>query len=104
MPKIELIQGDCLEKMKDIPNDSIDAIVSDPPYELGFMGKKWDNTGIAYNIDLWKECLRVLKPGGHLLAFGGTRTYHRMAVAIEDAGFEVRDMLEWIYSSGFPKS
>jgi len=61
------------------------------------MGKKWDATGIAYNVELWKECLRVLKPGGHLLAFSGTRTYHRMAVAIEDAGFEVRDMLEWIW-------
>jgi len=70
----------------------------------GFMGKEWDGTGIAFNVELWKECLRVLKPGAHLLAFGGTRTYHRMAVAIEDAGFEVRDMLEWIYASGFPKS
>jgi len=104
VPKIELIQGDCLEKMKDMPDESVDAIVTDPPYELGFMGKKWDASGIAYNVDLWQECLRVLKPGGHLLAFGGTRTYHRMAVAIEDAGFEVRDMLEWIYFSGFPKS
>ena len=100
----KVIQGDCLEKLKDLPDESVDAIVSDPPYELGFMGKKWDNSGIAYNVDLWKECFRVLKPGGHLLAFGGTRTYHRMAVAIEDAGFEVRDMLEWIYASGFPKS
>jgi len=104
MPKIELIQGDCSEKLKDIPDGSIDAIVSDPPYELGFMGKKWDASGIAYNVDVWRECLRVLKPGGHLLAFGGTRTYHRMAVAIEDAGFEVRDMLEYIYASGFPKN
>jgi len=104
VPKIELIQGDCLEKLKELPDESVDAIVTDPPYELGFMGKKWDASGITYNIDLWKECLRVLKPGGHLLAFGGTRTYHRMAVAIEDAGFEVRDMLEWIYFSGFPKS
>ena len=85
-------------------DDSIDAIITDPPYELGFMGKKWDSSGIAYNIDLWRECLRVLKPGGHLLAFSGTRTYHRMACSIEDAGFEVRDMLEWIYASGFPKS
>ncbi len=100
----KVIQGDCLEVMKDIPDNSVDSIVTDPPYELGFMGKKWDNTGIAYNVDLWKECLRVLKPGGHLLAFGGTRTYHRMAVAIEDAGFEVRDMIEWVYGSGFPKS
>jgi site-specific DNA-methyltransferase (adenine-specific) len=68
------------------------------------MGKKWDNTGIAYNVDMWKECLRVLKAGGHLVSFGGTRTYHRMAVAIEDAGFEIRDMIEWVYASGFPKS
>ena len=101
---MKILQGDCLGVLKDLEDNSIDSIVTDPPYELGFMGKKWDSTGIAYNVDLWKECLRVLKPGGHLLAFGGTRTYHRMAVAIEDAGFEVRDMLEWIYASGFPKS
>jgi len=99
-----IIQGDCLEKLKDLEDNSVDSIVTDPPYELGFMGKSWDNSGIAYNVDMWKECLRVLKPGGHLLAFGGTRTYHRMAVAIEDAGFEVRDMIEWVYSTGFPKS
>ncbi len=85
--------------------DSVfDSVVTDPPYELGFMGKKWDNTGIAYRVDLWQEVLRVLKPGGHLLSFGGSRTYHRMACAIEDAGFEVRDMVEWMYSTGFPKS
>lgn len=102
--KMKIIQGDCLEKLKDIENNSIDSIVTDPPYELGFMGKKWDNTGIANNVEMWKECLRVLKPGGHLLAFSGTRTYHRMASAIEDAGFEVRDMIEWVYGSGFPKS
>lgn len=97
----KIYQGDCLVRLKEIPDESVDAIVTDPPYELGFMGKSWDASGIAYNVEL---CLRVLKPGGHLLAFGGTRTYHRMAVAIEDAGFEVRDMLEWIYFSGFPKS
>ncbi|MFM7858929.1 MAG: DNA methyltransferase, partial [Flammeovirgaceae bacterium] len=102
--KVNLQQGDCLDLIKNLPDESVDCVLTDPPYELGFMGKKWDNTGIAYNVDLWKECLRVLKPGGHLLAFSGTRTYHRMAVAIEDAGFEVRDMLEWIYASGFPKS
>lgn len=100
----KIIQGDCLDKLKDIPDNSIDSIVTDPPYELGFMGKSWDKTGIANNVEMWKECLRVLKPGGHLLSFGGTRTYHRMACAIEDAGFEVRDMISWIYGSGFPKS
>lgn len=93
-----------MESLKALPSESVDAIVTDPPYELGFMGKKWDASGIAYNVELWAECLRVLKSGGHLLAFSGTRTYHRMAVAIEDAGFEVRDMLEWVYASGFPKS
>ena len=95
---------DCLEGMKLLDDNSIDNIVTDPPYELGFMGKKWDSTGIAYNVELWKECLRVLKPGGHLLAFGGTRTYHRMVCAIEDAGFEIRDCIQWLYGSGFPKS
>ena len=95
---------DCLDGMKLLDDNSVDSIVTDPPYELGFMGKKWDSTGIAYNVELWKECLRVLKPGGHLLAFGGTRTYHRMACAIEDAGFEIKDCIQWIYGSGFPKS
>lgn len=87
-----------------LSNNSIDAIVTDPPYELGFMGKKWDSSGIAYSVELWTECLRVLKPGGHLLSFGGTRTWHRVAVAIEDAGFEIRDNMAWLYGSGFPKS
>lgn len=100
----KIIVGDCLIKLKELEDNSIDSIVTDPPYELGFMGKSWDNTGIANNPKMWEECLRVLKPGGHLLAFSGTRTYHRMAVAIEDAGFEVRDMIEWVYGSGFPKS
>lgn len=95
---------DCLEGLKQLDDNSIDSIVTDPPYELGFMGKKWDNTGIAYNKELWTEALRVLKPGGYLLSFGGTRTYHRMACAIEDAGFEIRDQMQWIYGSGFPKS
>ena len=81
----------------------VDSIVTDPPYELGFMGKTWDATGIAYSTELWKLALQVLKPGGHLLAFSGSRTYHRMAVAIEDAGFEIRDQLMWLYGSGFPK-
>lgn len=104
MGKKQIINGNCLEVLRGLLTESVDAIVTDPPYELGFMGKAWDASGIAYNVELWRECLRVLKPGGHLLAFSGTRTYHRMAVAIEDAGFEVRDMLEWIYASGFPKS
>lgn len=95
---------DCLEGLKLLSDNCIDSIVTDPPYELGFMGKRWDSTGIAYNVELWKECLRVLKPGGHLLSFGGTRTYHKMAFAIEDAGFEIRDQIMWVFGSGFPKS
>jgi DNA modification methylase len=104
LSQIQLYNEDCLIGMQKLESNSLDSIVTDPPYEIGFMGKAWDNTGIAYNIDLWKECLRVLKPGGHLLAFGGTRTYHRLACAIEDAGFEIRDQIQWIYGSGFPKS
>jgi hypothetical protein len=100
----QLLVGDCREQLANIPNDSIDAIVTDPPYELGFMGKAWDASGIAYNVEVWRECLRALKPGGHLLAFSGSRTYHRMACAIEDAGFEIRDQIMWVYGSGFPKS
>lgn len=96
--------GDCIEVMKTLPDNSVDAVVTDPPYELGFMGKKWDASGIAYRVDMWAEALRVLKPGGHLLAFSGSRTYHRMTCAIEDAGFEVRDQIMWLYSQGFPKS
>jgi DNA modification methylase len=96
--------GDCRQIIATLDDNSIHSIVTDPPYELGFMGKKWDNSGIAYDVQLWTECLRVLKPGGHLLAFGGTRTYHRMACAIEDAGFEIRDSIHWLYGSGFPKS
>ncbi|GAA2629937.1 DNA-methyltransferase [Streptomyces axinellae] len=102
--QITLHHGDSLDILPTLPDASVDAIVTDPPYELGLMGRTWDRTGIAYNVDLWRDCLRVLKPGGHLAAFGGTRTYHRMAVAIEDAGFEIRDSLHWIYGSGFPKS
>ena len=99
-----LLRGNCLETLKTLDTGSVDSIVTDPPYELGFMGKSWDNSGIAYNADLWAECLRVLKPGGHLLAFSGSRTYHRMVVAIEDSGFEIRDQIMWLYGSGFPKS
>jgi DNA modification methylase len=101
---VTIYHGDCRDIIATLPDNSIDAVVTDPPYELSFMGKSWDGTGIAYNVDLWRECLRVLKPGGHLLAFGGTRTYHRMACAIEDAGFEIRDSIQWIYGQGFPKS
>lgn len=89
---------------KNYDGEPFDAILCDPPYELGFMGKSWDSSGIAFDVDMWKDLLRILKPGGHLLAFSGSRTYHRMAVAIEDAGFEIRDMIEWVYGSGFPKS
>jgi len=96
--------GDCREILRGLADNSVDSVVTDPPYELGFMGKKWDSTGIAYDVTVWEECLRVLKPGGHVLAFGGSRTWHRMAVAIEDAGFEIRDSIAWMYGSGFPKS
>jgi DNA modification methylase len=104
MSRWKLLHGDCRDQLATIPDNSIDAIVTDPPYELGFMGKSWDASGIAYNPTVWTECLRVLKPGGHLLAFSGSRTYHRMAVAIEDAGFQIRDQIMWVYGSGFPKS
>jgi site-specific DNA-methyltransferase (adenine-specific) len=96
--------GSNLDVLPTLPDNSVDSIVTDPPYELGFMGKSWDNSGIAYSDELWTECMRVLKPGGHLLAFGGSRTWHRLAVAIEDAGFEMRDSIAWLYGSGFPKS
>lgn len=99
-----VLHGDCLDVLRTMETASIDACVTDPPYELGFMGKKWDSTGIAYRVDLWAEVLRVLKPGAHLVAFGGSRTYHRMACAIEDAGFQIRDSLMWLQGQGFPKS
>jgi len=94
--------GDCLERLRELPDCSVDSVVTDPPYGLSFMGKKWDYD--VPSVEVWAECLRVLKPGGHLLAFAGTRTQHRMAVRIEDAGFEIRDMIAWVYGSGFPKS
>jgi len=121
-PRYLLYPGDCREVLGAISTESIDAIVTDPPYQLtaarpggrsaatrgpvmrGFMGLAWDATGIAYDPALWRECLRAMKPGAHLLAFGGTRTAHRMVCAIEDAGFEIRDSILWIYGSGFPKS
>jgi DNA modification methylase len=94
--------GDCVEVLRTLPESSVDAVVTDPPYGLSFMGKRWDYD--VPSVEIWAECLRVLKPGGHLLAFAGTRTQHRMAVRIEDAGFEIRDMIAWVYGSGFPKS
>ena len=100
MPTIH--HGDCIETMNAMPPESVDAIVTDPPYGLGFMGKKWD--GLPPSLEWAEACYRVLKPGGHIAAFGGTRTWHRLAVAIEDAGFEMRDSLAWLYGSGFPKS
>ncbi|WP_338498178.1 DNA methyltransferase [Pseudomonas sp. WP18] len=98
----QILVGDCLDLLRKMPDNSVDSIVTDPPYGLSFMGKKWDYDVPA--VEVWVECLRVLKPGGHLLAFAGTRTQHRMAVRIEDAGFEIRDMIAWVYGSGFPKS
>jgi DNA modification methylase len=99
-----ILVGDCRARMAELEPESVDAIVTDPPYELGFMGKAWDASGIAYDIEVWNKAWRVLKPGGHLLAFSGSRTYHRMVCAIEDAGFEIRDQIMWLYGSGFPKS
>ena len=98
----QLHLGDCLEVLATLPDNSVDSIVTDPPYGLSFMGKKWDYD--VPSVAIWEQCIRVLKPGGHLLAFAGTRTQHRMAVRIEDAGFEIRDMIAWVYGSGFPKS
>lgn len=127
-----LYLGDCNEILKEIADESIDLIVTDPPYGLtsivkrfggkdsapaqegtdgrfsrlskGFMGQQWDGSGVEYNIDMWKKCLRILKPGAYLFSFAGTRTYHRITSAIDDAGFEIRDMVAWVYGSGFPKS
>jgi hypothetical protein len=99
-----LMLGDCVERMADLPADHFDAVVTDPPYELGFMGKGWDRSGVAFNPATWAAALAIAKPGAHLLAFGGSRTFHRLAVAIEDAGWELRDTVLWLYGSGFPKS
>ena len=99
---LDLRLGDCLDVLKTLDDESIDSIVTDPPYGLAFMGKRWDYD--VPSVEVWQECLRVLKPGGYLLAFAGTRTQHRMCVRIEDAGFEIRDMIAWVYGSGFPKS
>ena len=99
---MKLLWGDCLNWLKEIADESVDSIVTDPPYGLSFMGKKWDYD--VPSVEIWRECLRVLKPGGHLLAFAGSRTYHRLVVNVEDAGFEIRDQIMWVYGSGFPKS
>lgn len=129
-PFVDLREGDCREVLKELDDDSVDAVVTDPPYALtsekkggtgpaslnlnspagrarvttGFMGKAWDTGETAFDPAFWQEVLRVLKPGGHVLAFGGSRTYHKIATAIDDAGFEIRDQIMWIYGSGFPKS
>ena len=100
--RVKLLQGDNMESFKKLPDNSIDSCVTDGPYGLSFMGKKWDYD--VPSVEFWKEVYRVLKPGGHVLSFGGTRTYHRMVVNIEDAGFEIRDQIMWLYASGFPKS
>lgn len=102
MTGCSILQGNCLDVLPTLESNSVDSIVTDPPYGISFMGKKWDYD--VPSVDVWRECLRVLKPGGHLLSFAGTRTQHRMAVNIEDAGFEIRDMIFWTYASGFPKS
>lgn len=131
-PSCRVLPGDCLDVLPGLPEDHFDSVVTDPPYDLtagkkggsgrsslnlnhpagrsrittggGFMGKEWDATGVAFDPATWQAVLRVTKPGGHLLACGGTRTWHRLACAIEDAGFEIRDSIDWIYGSGFPKS
>lgn len=102
MSEYKLHLGNCLDHLEFMPDNSVDSIVTDPPYGLSFMGKKWDYD--VPSVAIWAECLRVLKPGGHLLSFAGTRTQHRMACNIEDVGFEIRDMIAWVYGSGFPKS
>lgn len=101
-PKFTLYNGDCLEELKKIPENSIHAVVTDPPYGISFMSKTWDYD--VPSVEVWKEVVRVLKPGGHVLSFSGTRTYHRMVVNMEDAGLEIRDQMQWLYGSGFPKS
>jgi site-specific DNA-methyltransferase (adenine-specific) len=100
----KLYEGSMLDLLQVIKPASIDSIVTDPPYELNFMNKGWDNSGVAFKKETWEQCYKALKPGGYLLAFGGSRTFHRIAVAIEDAGFEIRDTIMWLYGSGFPKS
>lgn len=103
-PGWALIGGECIQALSRMPENRFDAGVMDPPYELGFMGRAWDSSGVAFRPETWAAVLRVLKPGAHLVTFGGSRTFHRMAVALEDAGFELRDTLCWLYGTGFPKS
>jgi DNA modification methylase len=98
-----LVRGDCRLVLPKLPHASFDAIITDAPYELAFMEHGWDRTGVAYDVSLWREALRVLKPGGYLACFGGTRTHHRVMCAIEDAGFELRDCLMWLHGQGMPK-
>ena len=100
----QLYQGNMLEVLDLFPCNFVSSIVTDPPYELNFMGKGWDNSGIAFQKETWEKCFKVLKPGGYMLVFGGSRTFHRIACAIEDAGFEIRDTIMWLYGSGFPHS
>ena len=100
---VTLINTDCAQALQVLDPDSIDAIVTDPPYEIGYNGNAWDRTGIAYDVAMWGEVERIAKAGSYLLAFGGTRTFHRMTSAIEDAGFEIQDCLAWLYGNGFPK-
>jgi DNA modification methylase len=106
MSVAQIIHGDCLEYMRAFRAEGVQVqcIVTDPPYELNFMGRNWDNCGVAFNVETWRLAYDLLPPGGHLLAFSGTRTYHRMVCAIEDAGFEIRDQVCWLYGTGFPKS
>jgi site-specific DNA-methyltransferase (adenine-specific) len=103
MATFRIFEGDALETLRAMPDGSFDSCVTDPPYELAFMGKSWDASGVTFKPETWAEVFRVLKDGSRLLAFGGTRTYHRMAVAIEDAGFTIEDCIMWVYGSGFPK-
>lgn len=104
MKPYKIFEGDMLKILPTLEENSFDACITDPPYELNFMNKGWDNSGIAFQKETWQKVLRVLKPGAYLLAFGGSRTFHRIACAIEDAGFEIRDTIMWLYGSGFPKS
>lgn len=100
---LRLYKGDCRRLIASLPDNSVDAVVTDPPYEINFMNRVFDRTGIAFNVALWADILRVLKPGGgHVAAFAASRTYHRLACAIEDAGFEIRDQIDWVYASGMP--